>query len=226
LAIFCPVQLQAEETSAQSGCDSWLDVVYKFIGINCPSDKITVVRGQTEQASGSALVELSPSTGAERTLWNCTECRSPVRFRKGIAVVTPAGISLVDATGSHGLITAPNIVRILAAPADSKDELLVVASTADNHLSIATADVARNELRKRVDVPPGEGLPPLIPNQIRADGAVIEAHTEAGRAPLMRRGKGGKQSVSPALDRKHDLYFRIDPIWLPGGKVGYVKKKV
>ena len=74
-------------------------------------------------------------------------------------------------------------------------------------------------------MPAGEGLPPLMPDQIREDGAVIEAHSEAGRAPVIRQGKSAKHSVSPALDRRQDLFFRFDPIWLPKGKVGYVKRK-
>jgi hypothetical protein len=220
-----PARPTATQTSPESGCDSWLDIVYKQIGIGCPNDKLTVVRGQSDTGTGSVLAELDPKTGVERSLWACGECWSPVRFRGGIAIATPAGISFVDGSGAHSLIAATNIVRILGAKRDAKDLLVVVVSAPDDRRSIALADVARNEVRQEVDVPAGEGLPPLMPDQIREDGAVIEAHSEAGRAPVIRQGKSAKHSVSPALDRRQDLFFRFDPIWLPKGKVGYVKRK-
>jgi hypothetical protein len=81
-------------------------------------------------------------------------------------------------------------------------------------------------VRVTAEVPAGEGLPPLLPDQLREDGAVVEAHTEAGRAPLVRQGKAGRRSVSPVLDRKQDLFFRLDPIWSRGGKVIYVKRSL
>jgi hypothetical protein len=186
---------------------------------------MTVVRGQTNTVTGSVLTELNPKTGVERSLWACGECWSPVRFHGGIAVATPVGISFVDGRGAHSLVAATNIVRILGAKRDAKDLLVVAVSAPDGRRSIALADAARNEVRPEVDVPAGEGLPPLMPDQIREDGAVIEAHTEAGRAPVVRQGKSAKRSVSPALDQRQDLFFRIDPIWLPKGRVGYVKRK-
>jgi hypothetical protein len=230
-ALFVPARVGAGDAGAAAPggpvCDSWLDWVYERLGMGCPNDRILVVRGRSDRPMGSVLVELDPRTGVERTLWECGACNSPVRYRGGIAVATPSGITWVDSAGSHPLVSVLRLVRILGAPKDSPDKLLVVvAPEAGAGWSVALADPAQREVRVISHVPPDEGLPPLIPDQLREDGVVIEAHTEAGRAPLFRQGKGGKQTVSSALDRRQDLFFRRDPIWSPGGKVVYVKQGV
>lgn len=224
MATASPFRAEAQTAPADSSCNDWLDRVYRLLGLSCEKLPFSVVRGANDVAMGTLLVELTPATGVERTLWECGACTSPVRFRGGIAVATPNGITWVDSTGPHPLLDAKNVVRLLGAAADGQGTLLVVVSGADGRLSIAIADSTRRELRPLADVPPGRALPPIIPDQVRADGAMIEAHPEAGHAPLVRHGTSAKESVSPALDRKADLFFRLDPIWLPGGKVSYVKK--
>jgi hypothetical protein len=234
LATGAPTAVRAADAGAAGSsdvdkeCPSFFDRLYmKYFGLACVSTASSVVRGQGVVKSGNALVELTPDTGTERTLWACTRCWSPVRFHDGVAVATPTGIVVVGTSDAHPLVTISNVARILGASRDSPDALVVVVESgadAGAEVSIRVVDTSRGTVTAAGDhIDPGT-LPRLVPDQIRDDRSILEEGGQAGHAPLVRRADGSKRSVSPALDRKQDLFFRFSPIWLPHGKVAYVRE--
>jgi hypothetical protein len=196
-------------------CDDWIDRIYRKIGIPCPSGAGSAVRDCVTPMWGSELVELTPATGVEQTLWACGSCSAPARYKDGVVVRTANGLTFVAHDGSQRMFAAPSIVRAIGTLTGAPDQLLVVVADPNGEMSTAVADFARGELTFQEHVP---CAPSVIPDQLATGGVVLAADTRPGFGPRLRSATSTVPASTALAHRLEsgghpDMYRRMDPIF-------------